>query len=163
MDADGSSITTVEGLAPDGRLNPLQEAFLEQHGLQCGYCTPGMLLRATEFLRENPSPHASEAREAIASNLCRCTGYQFIVDALLDAAARLQARRRGEAIAWVSRDERDRWMHRTWIGKSIPKVEDRKFLLGRGNYVDDLSVPGHAPRRDAPQPSRARAHRRHRR
>ncbi len=72
-------------------LNPLQEAFLEQHGLQCGYCTPGMLLRATEFLRENPAPTRAEAREAIASNLCRCTGYQFIVDAILDAAARLQA------------------------------------------------------------------------
>ena len=91
VDVDGSSITTVEGLAPHGRLNPLQEAFLDQHGLQCGYCTPGMLLRATEFLRENPAPTRAEAREAIASNLCRCTGYQFIVDALLDAAARLQA------------------------------------------------------------------------
>ena len=78
-------------LLRDGRLNPLQEAFLENHGLQCGYCTPGMLLRATEFLRENPAPTRAEAREAIASNLCRCTGYQFIVDSLLDAAARLQA------------------------------------------------------------------------
>ena len=90
-DVDGSSITTVEGLAPDGRLNEIQEAFLEQHGLQCGYCTPGMLLRTTEFLRENPSPTRDEARAAIASNLCRCTGYQFIVDAVIDAAGRLRA------------------------------------------------------------------------
>jgi carbon-monoxide dehydrogenase small subunit len=90
-DVDGSSITTVEGLAPSGHLTPIQEAFLEQHGLQCGYCTPGMLLRATEFLRDNPSPTREEAREAIASNLCRCTGYQFIVDAVIDAAARLEA------------------------------------------------------------------------
>jgi carbon-monoxide dehydrogenase small subunit len=90
VDVDGSSITTVEGLAPDGRLNPLQEAFLENHGLQCGYCTPGMLLRATEFLQENPAPTRAEAREAIASNLCRCTGYQFIVDSVIDAAAQMQ-------------------------------------------------------------------------
>jgi carbon-monoxide dehydrogenase small subunit len=91
VEVDGASITTVEGLAPDGQLNPVQEAFLENHGLQCGYCTPGMLLRATEFLEENPAPTRAEAREAIASNLCRCTGYQFIVDSVLDAAARLAA------------------------------------------------------------------------
>ncbi len=91
VEVDGSSITTVEGLSSGGELGPLQQAFLEQHGLQCGYCTPGMLLRATEFLRENPAPSRAEAREAIASNLCRCTGYQFIVDSILDAAARLQA------------------------------------------------------------------------
>jgi carbon-monoxide dehydrogenase small subunit len=91
VEVDGSSIETVEGLAPQGRLSPLQEAFREQHGLQCGYCTPGMLMRATEFLRENPAPTRAEAREAIASNLCRCTGYQFIVDSVLDAAERLRA------------------------------------------------------------------------
>jgi carbon-monoxide dehydrogenase small subunit len=91
VDVDGASITTVEGLAPDGQLSHLQEAFLENHGLQCGYCTPGMLLRATEFLKENPAPTRAEAREAIASNLCRCTGYQFIVDSVLDAATRIAA------------------------------------------------------------------------
>jgi carbon-monoxide dehydrogenase small subunit len=91
VEVEGSSIETVEGLAPQGRLNPLQEAFREQHGLQCGYCTPGMLMRATEFLRENPAPTRAEAREAIASNLCRCTGYQFIVDSVLDAAERLRS------------------------------------------------------------------------
>jgi aerobic carbon-monoxide dehydrogenase small subunit len=91
VEVDGSSIETVEGLAPQGRLSPLQEAFRDQHGLQCGYCTPGMLMRATEFLRENPAPTRAEAREAIASNLCRCTGYQFIVDSVIDAAERLRS------------------------------------------------------------------------
>ena len=165
VEVDGSSITTVEGLAPHGRLNPLQEAFLENHGLQCGYCTPGMLLRATEFLRENPAPTRAEAREAIASNLCRCTGYQFIVDSLLDAASRLQAAPDdvmgvscGRARMTMTVDAPYRW-----IGKSIPKVEDRKFLLGRGNYVDDLSVPGmlHAAMLRSPHAhARIRQHRR---
>jgi aerobic-type carbon monoxide dehydrogenase small subunit (CoxS/CutS family) len=90
VQANGSEITTVEGLAPDGKLDFVQQAFWEQHGLQCGFCTPGMLLRVHEFLRDNPSPTRDEAREAIASNLCRCTGYQPIVDAVMDAAERLR-------------------------------------------------------------------------
>jgi aerobic-type carbon monoxide dehydrogenase small subunit (CoxS/CutS family) len=95
VQAAGSEIATVEGLARGGTMHPLQEAFWEQQGLQCGYCTPGMLLRSLEFLRENPNPTAEEAREAIASNLCRCTGYQFIVDAILDAAQRMRAAEAG--------------------------------------------------------------------
>jgi carbon-monoxide dehydrogenase small subunit len=95
IQAAGSEIATVEGLARGGKMHPLQEAFWEQQGLQCGYCTPGMLLRSLEFLRENPNPTAEEAREAIASNLCRCTGYQFIVDAVLDAAQRMRAAEAG--------------------------------------------------------------------
>jgi carbon-monoxide dehydrogenase small subunit len=91
VQANGSEITTVEGLAPDGKLDPVQQAFWEQQGLQCGFCTPGMLLRVHEFLRENPSPTRDEAREAIASNLCRCTGYQPIVDAVMAAAEQLRA------------------------------------------------------------------------
>ncbi len=91
VQANGSSILTVEGLATDGRLHPLQEAFWDNQALQCGYCTPGMLLRAYELLREQPRPTAAQVREAIASNLCRCTGYQFIVEAVLDAATRLEA------------------------------------------------------------------------
>jgi carbon-monoxide dehydrogenase small subunit len=91
VQADGAEITTVESLAQDGRLDPLQEAFWEKQGLQCGYCTPGMLLRAHELLRENPQPSAEEVREGISSNLCRCTGYQFIVEAVLDAAERMRA------------------------------------------------------------------------
>jgi len=71
-------------------LNIIQEAFWRRHGLQCGFCTPGMLMRVTEFLEENPDPTRDEAREAIASNLCRCTGYQHIIDSVIEAAARLR-------------------------------------------------------------------------
>jgi len=92
VQADGHEIITVEGLAPSAdKLSPLQEAFRDNHGLQCGFCTPGMLTTLTEFLRDNPSPTEQEVRIAIAGNLCRCTGYQGIVLAALDAAKRLQA------------------------------------------------------------------------
>ena len=88
--ADGAAILTVEGIAPsDHALHPLQEAFRDHHGLQCGYCTPGILITLLEFLRDNPAPTEREVREAISGNLCRCTGYQGIVDAALDAAQRL--------------------------------------------------------------------------
>jgi carbon-monoxide dehydrogenase small subunit len=88
VQADGATITTVEGLAADGQLNPLQQAFREAQGLQCGFCTPGMLMLATELLGENPSPSEAEIREAISANLCRCTGYQGIVEAIQLAAER---------------------------------------------------------------------------
>ena len=91
VQADGHEIITVEGLAPSpDKLNPLQEAFRDNHGLQCGFCTPGMLTTLTEFLRDNPNPTEQEVRIAISGNLCRCTGYQGIVNAALDAAKRLQ-------------------------------------------------------------------------
>ncbi len=92
VQADGQEIRTVEGIAPnDQELHPLQQAFQDNHGLQCGYCTPGMLTTLLEFLEENPDPTEREVREAISGNLCRCTGYQGIVAAALDAAKRLQA------------------------------------------------------------------------
>ena len=94
VQADGHDITTVEGLAPSAtELSPLQEAFRDNHGLQCGFCTPGMLTTLTEFLRDNPDPTEQDVRIAISGNLCRCTGYQNIVAAALDAAKRLQAAR----------------------------------------------------------------------
>jgi carbon-monoxide dehydrogenase small subunit len=89
VQANGTTIDTVEGLADGDALNPLQEAFRDNHGLQCGFCTPGMLMTLTEFLREQPNPTEAEVREAISGNLCRCTGYQSIVAAALDAAKRL--------------------------------------------------------------------------
>jgi carbon-monoxide dehydrogenase small subunit len=93
VQADGHEIVTVEGLAPGpDALNPLQEAFRDNHGLQCGFCTPGMLITLTEFLRDNPNPTEQEVRIAISGNLCRCTGYQNIVLAALDAAKRYQAK-----------------------------------------------------------------------
>lgn len=86
------SVTTVEGLAPDATtLHPLQEEFAARHGLQCGFCTPGMLTTLVELLNDNPSPTELEVRVAISGNLCRCTGYQGIVDATLAAAARMRA------------------------------------------------------------------------
>lgn len=93
---DGATVHTVESLArSDGGLHPLQEAFREHHGLQCGYCTPGMLMTLVELLAETPNPTERDVREAISGNLCRCTGYQGIVNAALDAASRL--RDKGEA------------------------------------------------------------------
>lgn len=88
VQANGREIRTVEGLAaPDGALSPLQQAFREHHGLQCGFCTPGMLTTLDAFLGENPKPSEQEVREAISGNICRCTGYQQIVDAVLAVAA----------------------------------------------------------------------------
>ena len=90
VQADGAEVSTVEGLAGHGELHPLQDEFSEKQGLQCGYCTPGMLMRAREILAQNPDPTLTQVREAIASNLCRCTGYQFIAEAVLAAAERMR-------------------------------------------------------------------------
>ena len=89
--ADGASITTIEGLGSPGALHPLQEAFREHHGLQCGFCTPGMITRAHRLLQENPNPSEEDIRFGMAGNLCRCTGYQNIVKAILAAAAEMNA------------------------------------------------------------------------
>jgi aerobic carbon-monoxide dehydrogenase small subunit len=86
VQADGSAVTTIEGLAKNGALHPLQEAFWEEHGLQCGYCTPGMIMSAVNLLEQNRQPSELEIREGIAGNLCRCTGYQHIVNAIQHAA-----------------------------------------------------------------------------
>jgi carbon-monoxide dehydrogenase small subunit len=97
VQADGSEIMTVEGLARGGELHPLQQAFWENHGLQCGFCTPGVLMAALEFLRDNPNPTEPEVREGAAGNLCRCTGYHGIVQSILAAAEKLRAEAAGEA------------------------------------------------------------------
>ena len=86
VQAEGAEVTTIEGLAGDGQLHPLQEAFWNDHGLQCGYCTPGMIMAAAALLSENPNPSEAEVRHALEGNLCRCTGYHNIVRAVLDAA-----------------------------------------------------------------------------
>ena len=90
VQANGCEVTTVEGLTPENGLSPLQQAFVDNHGLQCGFCTPGMLVTLTELLRETPNPTEQEVREALTGNLCRCTGYAGIVKAALDAAQRLR-------------------------------------------------------------------------
>ncbi len=91
VQADGAEIMTVEGLARDGKLHPIQEAFQENHGLQCGFCTPGMLMTAYHFLQENPDPTEEVARVAVAGVLCRCTGYKQVVDSVMAAAAKMRA------------------------------------------------------------------------
>jgi carbon-monoxide dehydrogenase small subunit len=90
VQADGSEVTTIEGLAGDGELHPVQQAFHEQHGVQCGYCTPGFVMATVSLLKENPSPSEDEIRHALEGNLCRCTGYHNIVRAV-EAAARAGA------------------------------------------------------------------------
>lgn len=86
VQADGSGITTIEGMAQNGQMHSLQEAFWEKHGLQCGFCTPGMILAAEDLLSNNPNPSEAEVRHGLEGNLCRCTGYQNIVAAVLAAA-----------------------------------------------------------------------------
>jgi len=88
VQADGANITTIEGLAKNGDLHPVQEGFWEQHGLQCGYCTPGMIIAGAQILERNPSPSQEEIRHGLEGNLCRCTGYQHIVEAVQYAAKR---------------------------------------------------------------------------
>jgi len=89
VQADGRRVTTIEGMADGDTMHPLQESFHRNHGLQCGYCTPGMLLAAKSFLAENPNPTEEDVREALEGNLCRCTGYQNIVKSILEAAGEM--------------------------------------------------------------------------
>jgi carbon-monoxide dehydrogenase small subunit len=88
VQADGATITTIEGLATDGHLHPLQESFWEEHGLQCGYCTPGMIMAAVTLLEDNPAPSERQIRDGLSGNYCRCTGYQHIVNAIQQAATK---------------------------------------------------------------------------
>ena len=86
VQAEGREVTTIEGIADDGQMHPIQDAFHRNHGLQCGYCTPGMIMAAASFLQETPNPTDEQVRESLEGNLCRCTGYQNIVKSILDAA-----------------------------------------------------------------------------
>lgn len=90
VEADGADILTIEGLATNGKLHPIQEAFWDKHALQCGYCTPGMIIQAYWLLKENPNPTEEEIREGISGNLCRCTGYQNIVEAIKEASEKIK-------------------------------------------------------------------------
>jgi carbon-monoxide dehydrogenase small subunit len=90
VQANGKSLTTIEGMETEGKLHPLQEGFHEEHGLQCGFCTPGMIMRAAELLEKNPNPSEEEIRMGIAGNLCRCTGYVNIIKAVQYAAEKIQ-------------------------------------------------------------------------
>jgi len=89
VQVDGREVTTIEGMASDGQMHPIQEAFHRNHGLQCGYCTPGMIMAAASYLKENPDPTDEQVRESLEGNLCRCTGYHNIVKSILDAAGQM--------------------------------------------------------------------------
>ena len=91
VQAEGAEITTVEGLATDGALTPVQQAFIDNHGLQCGFCTPGFIVSVTAFLESNPDPGPDEIREGLSGNICRCTGYQGIIKAVTQAAEAMRA------------------------------------------------------------------------
>jgi len=91
VQADGAQVTTIEGIGTDGNLHPMQEGFWEMHGLQCGYCTPGMIMTGIAFLEQNPNPTESEIRHALEGNLCRCTGYQNIVKSIQYAATKMSS------------------------------------------------------------------------
>lgn len=91
VQADGASVTTIEGIATDGQYHPMQSAFWEQHGLQCGFCTPGMIMSSIDLLRRNPSPSEAEIRAGLEGNICRCTGYHNIVNAVAAAAEQMRA------------------------------------------------------------------------
>jgi carbon-monoxide dehydrogenase small subunit len=90
VQADGAEVKTIEGMSTDGQMHPLQEAFWENHGLQCGYCTPGMIMAAADLLQRNPNPSEEDVRHGLEGNLCRCTGYHNIVKSVLDAAGKTQ-------------------------------------------------------------------------
>jgi len=90
VQADGGDVLTVEGIATDGELHPIQEGFWEEHGLQCGFCTPGMIMSSYQLLKDNPNPSEEEIRHAIDGNFCRCTGYQHIVNAVASAARKIK-------------------------------------------------------------------------
>jgi carbon-monoxide dehydrogenase small subunit len=97
VQADGSEVTTIEGMGTEEQLHPLQQAFWQHHGLQCGYCTPGMIMASADLLARNPNPSEEEVREALAGNLCRCTGYHNIVKAVMAAASEMHASERQPA------------------------------------------------------------------
>ena len=127
--ADGHRVTTVEGLAKHGALDPVQQAFAECHGLQCGFCTPGMMLTARWLLDNNPDPTAAEVREAISGQVCRCTGYENIVRSVLRPPSTVFPSTRGQAPMSEAYG-------------SLPRKEDARFIRGQGRYVDDIALPG---------------------
>ena len=161
VQADGSELTTVEGLSTDGTLHPMQQAFLEAHGLQCGFCTPGFLISVCELLERTPNPSEEEISDTLGGHICRCTGYQAIVEAVHLAAKKVAAASGEEGLV-VKIPNTIGELPMTsarFIGKSVQRVEDPSLLTGKAAFIDNLDLPRHAPLRDPAQPARARAHR----
>ena len=139
VQADGAQITTIQGLA-NGEWHPLQQAFHEEHALQCGYCTPGMIMAAADLLRDNPSPTEQEVREGLEGNLCRCTGYQNIVRAVMRAAGGI-----GGVVPGTDGlvEPRSGIMTvTTEIGKARARKEDARLVTGQTNWTDNIVLPG---------------------
>ena len=161
VQADGANITTIEGLAANGELHPVQEGFWEQHGLQCGYCTPGMIIAAAQFLDRNPNPSREEIRHGLEGNLCRCTGYQHIVEAveirgeeegrlrrrLTRIRFRFDCRLTASPLRWrflilASKPTiRNRRNHGKYVGQRVKRTEDPRLIKGLAHYVDDIRLP----------------------
>ena len=137
VQAAGTPITTIEGVTPGpGELSPIQDAFCETHGMQCGYCTPAMILAAHALLADNPEPTREEIVEAISGNICRCTGYAQIVEAIALAAERLRGVNRPTELTHMSAG-RNRY-----VSTDRRVREDRRFVAGKGNFVADIELPG---------------------
>ena len=138
VQADGASIETVEGLAEEEQLTPLQQAFSDHHALQCGYCTPGMLMSATALLRDNPSPSDEEIAKAIQGNICRCTGYWNIVKAVKAASGP-----GGGRVSETTTVAEPIVVEQTetkpgYAGQNVPRKEDKRLVQGEGVFFDDV-------------------------
>ena len=135
VQAAGREVTTIEGLAPDGEMGTLQQAMWDSHSFQCGFCTPGFVMQATAFLSDHPDADEQQIREALSGNICRCTGYQSIIDGVLLAAERnRRALSEGATMAAIAAER--------YTGASIKRSEDPRILTGAGRYVDDIKLPG---------------------
>lgn len=136
VEADGCTVTTIEGLADGAQLNAVQQSFVDHHGLQCGYCTPGMIMSAQDLLERNPAPTRDEVRCGMSGNLCRCTGYKAVVESVVGAAADATATAHDEAaIDHAGLDEG------AWTGRSVSRKEDRRLVMGEGEFTDDFHLP----------------------
>ena len=132
VQADGADITTIEGLA-NGEWHPLQRAFHEEHALQCGYCTPGMIIAAADLLRDNPHPSEQEIRDGLEGNLCRCTGYENIVRAVQRARPP-----RGRSHVMTAAPEAPP----AELGRARLRKEDARLITGQTNWTDNITLPG---------------------
>ena len=136
----GASCETIEGLSDSGEIADLQEAFRDRNALQCGYCTPGMLMAAQDLLKQNPTPSREEIREHLSGNYCRCTGYQAIIDAVeaprnaRRGRAMTEASAKPEALSVLDRPN-------SYIGKTVPRPNLDRLMQGRGHYVSDMELP----------------------
>lgn len=137
LEADGKHIETIEGLAEGEKMHPIQQAFVEKGGIQCGYCTPGMVMRTKAFLDECPEPNAEQIKEALTGNLCRCTGYTKIIEAVETASLYLK----GKVPEVIEYQPQKSAMDMTVVGKRLPKLDSPDKATGRAIYTDDIVLP----------------------